>query len=476
MIKSLSVVNNENIFFELICYLSISILFIFNIDNGFFWDGVQLGSRHAHFYLNSDFSSLILPNNIDSGHIPTFGICLALIWKYIGKSLIISHLAMFPFIIGIIFQLKKIIKHFVPESSTGLALLLVLLNSTLLSQLTMVIPDVLLIFFFLWGLKSIFDNRYKILPLIIIFLFLTSMRGMMISFCLMLFDLYLNVKVESNKKNLIKKYIPRIFIYFPAFLIFLIFSIYHFKKTGWIGYHKDSPWAVNFERVNATEFFINILKLGSRQIEFGKIGFWIVALFLFIKKFKHLASKKMTKKILILFALFLLIFPLNMLWAKSLLNPRYLIPTYLIFSILTVHLLFTYPIEKYVKLICIIIIVSCFFIGGINIYKKSYNQTWDSTLAHLPYFKIRKEGINYLKSNNIPLEQVGTFFPNIASLEIIDLDNDSQQFEKFNGTNNYLFTSNVYYEYDNKKDIPNYKSIKKIERLGIVIEIYKRIN
>lgn len=457
-------------------YCSVLILFFFNIDNGFFWDGVQLGSRHAHYYLETNFSNLILPSNIDSGHVPAFGIYLALIWKYIGKSIVISHLAVLPFIIGIIYQLNATLEFFVPKKHAVLASFLVLLNSTLLSQLTMVMPDILLVFFFLWALNSIIVNNYKILPLIIVFLFLTSMRGMMISFCLMLFDFYLNIDFTTKKTNVFKKVISRGFIYLPALCIFILFSIYHYNQTGWVGYHKDSPWSVNFEKTNALGFLINILKLGLRQIEFGKIGFWIVAFILVVKNHKTMIRNKATVNIIILYLLFILVFPLNMLWAKSLLNSRYMIPSYILFSILTVHLLFTYPVKKYQKTSYIIIIVLAFLIGGVNVYKKSYNQTWDSTLAHLPYFKLRHSAIEYLKSEDIKLEDVGTFFPNIASLEMIDLNGDISEFKEFDGSNNYVLCSNIYYNNDKLILGRAYKLIKRIENLGVEIRIYEKIN
>ena len=78
-------------------------------DNFFFWDTVQLGSIHAQFYFDNNFSFFFLPENIDSGHPPTFGIYIALIWKIFGKSLVTSHFAMLPFLMGIIFTRKLVL-------------------------------------------------------------------------------------------------------------------------------------------------------------------------------------------------------------------------------------------------------------------------------------------------------------------------------------------------------------------------------
>lgn len=58
-------------------YLFFFILLLATVKYPFFWDTVQLASKHAHFFYETDFHSIILPNEIDSGHIPTLGIYLA---------------------------------------------------------------------------------------------------------------------------------------------------------------------------------------------------------------------------------------------------------------------------------------------------------------------------------------------------------------------------------------------------------------
>jgi hypothetical protein len=86
------------------------------VQYSFFWDTVQLASKHAHFFYETDFRSIILPNEIDSGHIPTLGFYLALIWKIAGKTLMVSHLSMLPFVIGIVCQTIILVRrHFSKE-------------------------------------------------------------------------------------------------------------------------------------------------------------------------------------------------------------------------------------------------------------------------------------------------------------------------------------------------------------------------
>jgi hypothetical protein len=92
----------SNIKFHL--YFLFAILFIltyFNKEHFLFWDTVQLAGKHGLFFYENNFLSFVLPNEIDSGHIPFFGFYLAIIWKIFGKSLVVSHFAMLPFMLAL---------------------------------------------------------------------------------------------------------------------------------------------------------------------------------------------------------------------------------------------------------------------------------------------------------------------------------------------------------------------------------------
>src|SRR5665811_945241 len=95
---------NSPFIVKIILYLIFTLLVVGTMRFPFFWDTIQLGSEHAHFFYETNFRIIILPNVIDSGHIPILGIYLASIWTLFGKSLLLSHLAMLPFVLGIVFQ------------------------------------------------------------------------------------------------------------------------------------------------------------------------------------------------------------------------------------------------------------------------------------------------------------------------------------------------------------------------------------
>jgi hypothetical protein len=180
--------------------------------NFFFWDTMQLASQHAHFfYENDNFSTFLLPDDMDSGHPPTFGFYLALMWKLFGKSLIVSHLAMLPFLLGSIWQAWELGEKTVGEGWTLWFLLLLVVCPVVAGQAVLVSPDTVLLFFFLMALNAIFDNGNDVgndvretskvsltfemfkhfnyeLSIAILGLSAISLRGMMVVFALFIFN------------------------------------------------------------------------------------------------------------------------------------------------------------------------------------------------------------------------------------------------------------------------------------------------
>ena len=402
-------------------YIGVLLLFFLNIKNVFFWDTIQLGSKHANHFLSTNFSEILLPDYIDSGHIPAFGFYLALVWKIFGKNLIISHLAMLPFVIGVVKQLHLLIVKLFNRKHTGLVLFLILLDPSLLSQMTLITPDIPLIFFFLLGVNSILDNNRKMLVLSISFLFLISMRGMMISFCLLFLDIYCNVAFLKSLKKDFLSLLKRSILYIPALLIFISYNLYHYFEKSWIGFHENSPWAECFEIVNIKQVFFNIGILGWRILDFGRVGIWFVFLVLIIQNGRNIFKEKQTKFLLIMFLCFLIFLPANMLWAKNLLAHRYLMPIYLSFSLLCAKILFSSNINKRLRSTLIFIWIIVISTGNLWTYPNKTSQGWDSTLAHLPYYKLRNNAILYLDHNNINFNEVCSFFPNTSCINEIDL-------------------------------------------------------
>ena len=153
--------DTKKYYFLILSGLFTLVLFLLHRNNSFFWDGVHYGSIEPDFYYYSHFKSILMPDSIDSGEVPIFALYIATIWSLFGRTIEISHFAMLPFIIGILFQLYILCLRFFKNEHINIVMVLLLADTTLLSQFTLVSPDLPLLFFFLLGLNSLFDKSVK---------------------------------------------------------------------------------------------------------------------------------------------------------------------------------------------------------------------------------------------------------------------------------------------------------------------------
>ncbi|MBN2485329.1 MAG: hypothetical protein JXB34_05105 [Bacteroidales bacterium] len=431
-------------------------LTVFFSRYSFFWDTIQLASSHAHFFYNNNLEISLLPDSIDSGHLPAFGYFLAMAWSVFGKTLVVSHFFMLPFLFGIVYQTYRLCKYLFP-GNIYLPMLVILAEPTLLAQSTMVSPDIPLMFFFVLLLNEILQQGKYLKLLAVIGLSLASMRGWMAALILFVFDII--IQFSNSKKNF-RQIAQNIMLYLPGGTIAIIFLFVHFSIKGWIVYHPASPWASCFEKVDFNGYIRNIGIYIWRLIDFGRIVFWVLAL-VYLKKIAGLFRSDMQfRQIIVLLLLFILIFPLNILPYKQLTQHRYFLPIYFLTALSIVYFL-VYIRKKALLAICILILLA----GNYIPYPDTIARGWDSTLAYIPYNNLRKNIIGYLKENNIPPEEVKCWFPNTAPAYKIDLVSSDESFSSLPlDSCNYCFYSNVFndvsdeeYNIIHKTWIPVYK-------------------
>lgn len=462
-----------------IFYLSALILTFLVRENFFFWDTVQLGSIHGQFYLENNFSTFFLPENIDSGHPPTFGIYIALVWKIFGKSLVASHFAMLPFLLGIIFYLEKIGKYFFQSSMfTFVFILLLILDPCLAGQAVLVTPDIVVVFFFLMSLDGIFREKRKILALGIIGLCLISMRGIMVAAAIFSLD-FLNylfiIKKEFKLKPLFVNTLP----YMLGVGLGFSFLLFHYLETGWMGYHENSPWAPAFEKVDFAGGIKNIMVLGWRLVDFGRIFLWIILLGIVINIFRKKEKLNLkSQQLLVLFSTLVFFLTPALIIHKMLLGHRYLLPIFLAIDFLAVYFIFNYVKRREWKITFFSICLVGLSLGNFWVYPKKISQGWDSTLAHLPYYELRNKMIAFIEKENIPFEKIGSAFPNLLSLKYIDLKNEEKHFEEKNwNEQEYIFYSNVFNDFTDEEidDLErNWKVVKELKNWNVCVILYRK--
>ena len=239
----------------------------------FFWDSVQLGSKHAHFFYNNALRWQLLPPEIDSGHPPLFGYYLAVIWTVFGKSLPVSHWAMLPFLAALLYFTYQIGRQLTSAKWAPWLVLIICADPVLASQSALVGPDILLACFFVTALYGALAKKQAWLAIGVLGMCVISMRGMMTAGGLFLWCV---LPSQIRKINLRTAIVSKSGWFLPGFLLAAVFLLWHLRASGWIGFHPDSPWAPAFQQSSGAEIFKNILVLGWRMLDFGRVFEWLL--------------------------------------------------------------------------------------------------------------------------------------------------------------------------------------------------------
>ncbi|MBI5915365.1 MAG: hypothetical protein HY842_08310 [Bacteroidetes bacterium] len=463
-------------------YLLVLVAVFFARHNPFFWDTVQLASKHAHYFYETDFQSIILPEVIDSGHPPAFGAYLAAVWKIFGKSLPASHFAMLPFLWGIVFFLLKFGEKLAGKGQAHWLLLLCFADPVLASQSILVSPDVVLVCFFLMALWAIWEQRPGWLVLAVAGLGLVSMRGMMLAVGLYFFSIFVAEKISW--KTAAQKILP----FVPGGLLAAAYLFYHWQQTGWVGFHENSTWAPSFQRVDFQGFVKNLALLGWRLLDFGRVFVWVglaVPGWFLIKKsswkWATFSRKSLGWQLMALAILTFLALVPSQLFYKGLLAHRYLLPVFLALNFLVFYLFKTsrgkgFRLTLALKFLLLVGLAS----GNFWVYPKKISQGWDSTLAHLPWYWLQEQVENFIQKSGIAYGKIGTAFPNIGPREAIELNRVGDGFaEKNLKTNCYVFYSNIMNDFTNEEIDElegRWEPVFSEKKRGVCVILYKNPN
>jgi hypothetical protein len=408
--------------------------------NPFFWDKDIIFSRIADWLMNNKFS-LVLPDTLDVGYPPLLGYLLALAWKITGKSLLVMHLFMLPFSIGIVIQLYHFLRYYMNRQIIVPILILVLADTSLLTQSIVFSTDLVMIFFLLLALNSILYNKRLMLSVALFGLLFSHMRGVMGMAMAGLFDLYKNRCWLKPLKKL-----SVIYAYLPGATLFVAYCIFHYSVKGWIGYHENSPWIGCFEIVDGKGFLRNILIVAWRLVDFGKLFIFLVLFYLVFRFLKNKYAVDQTLvDLFVLLGLSVIAFVPSALIYKVLSSHRYFLPISMIITIITGYMLFFCIHKKKLRRGLYIIMLTGLISGSFWTYPDTVAKGWDATLAHIPYYGLRKKMLSYIDDHKIPFSDIGTEVPNAYKLKYYDLSEDERNIPiKDFQRNKYIFYSNIY--------------------------------
>ncbi|ALJ06328.1 hypothetical protein APS56_14805 [Pseudalgibacter alginicilyticus] len=460
-------------------FLLVSIaIVLFSKHIGLFWDNVLNGSKiGTYLYNNGILNWSTIPLAIDNGHPPFLGTLLATGWTIFGRSLETSHWMMFPFILGFLYQLYNFISFFIKKKRYKiLAFILVFCDPTLLSQFVLINPEIIQSFFFFLTLNSILKNNTYLKIIGLSFLGIVMFRGMMLCAGLFVVDLLIFTVIKRQKLiNFISKKV--ILTYLISALPALIYITWRLSIKGWLISHPLEIWgnATEFSSFNdfLSNFGRNVLVLGFQFSDFGRIILLLFIIFTLYTKRKSIKLKNYSYLLIISIFSTFFIYGFSLM-IRNTMGHRYYLVSYLSLSLLAFMLVREYKAKKTIFSIMLTVLL----LGNFVVYSDSFAQGWDASLAHLPYWNLRKKAISYMDENKIKINETASFFPNATSIDNIELNNDKRSFEGFSGKEMYVFYSNVYNLTDDNLEIlhKNYSIIKSFEKNNVRIELMIRVN
>jgi len=444
-------------------------------DAVFFWDTVSQASKRGNFYYETGFQQLLLDPDLDSGHPPFFNLFIGLSWTIFGRTLLVSHLVMLPFVLGIVYQIYLLIKHLFRPKYRWLVFLIAIADTTFLAQSILISPDIVMLFGFLLCLNGIWEGKkWKIIIGSFLMPFV-SIRGILLTMVTAL--IYFLTKYREVSEGKLKTLFESIgqekkpfwssffnaskltiLLFLPVGICLIGYLFYHFQATGWWISSPNPKWVVHRQTNDFYNIARNIGLMGWRFLDNGRIICSLLLLLLFFRKFAGLSPHKLTKSgrpsklarnksgqfiFLSLFSFFLVFGPIFIFFSVAI-NNRYLLPAFLLLHLLVVWLILDKKIGFANPKPWLFAVLIALLSGSFWVYPKHIAQGWDGTLAHLPYYQLREQLLDFIDKENIPLEQIGTEFPCKGKLDFYDLSNRTKgladkDFEK----NKYIFYATV---------------------------------
>jgi hypothetical protein len=259
----------------------------------------------------------------------------------------------------------------------------------------------------------------------------------------------------------------------------LIWYLYHYLKTGYWLFIIPSDGITNERSFdNVWGILRNNFVIGFIMVEYGRFFLWIGLLFLIylIAKqksfFRFINENKLTIQIFLI-SLFIII-PLVSL-IKNPIGPRYFMINYILLILLFVVTLKWIKLSNRLKSIFAFFAI-IFLISGHFWVFKNISNAWDSTLAHLPYFKAREQMNNFIVQN-LPNDSIGCSYPYMASPAIADLSSVKINSIPYNlKTNKYILYSNISNDFEPSeiKELEKFQLVHETKNKWIFMRLYKR--
>ena len=417
------------------------VLKYFTLGHGFFWDHTAGYSLPAEYVRTHGFLSILYPSDYVAEP-PLAHWYLAALWTWLGRSLLVAHLSIALFSVGVIWQIYRLCEEMQPRYAPYLFVMAVA-EPALFTQLLLLSPDVLLCFFALLSIRYLLADRRLALSLGVLCLGLVSLRGFVVSAGLGLG--YLLIRIILAKQPFRKALYHTLLPFLPLLCALGCWFIYRKVETGYWLYAPDFAYLDHRQWADGPRLLKNLLGFAFRMVDSGRIIVWIfflAAVFkMGIRSFVGFASRSPVA------LLYVSILSVLLAVTLPLTNPfgdRYFLVLFILFALLTAQMWIRAYAPEQIRLACIAMML-VLLSGHAWIYPEKIAKAWDSVLAHVPYYTLRQDMIRYLEAEQIPPAAVGASFPLNAAFGDTDVTDDPRRFSPVDWEHSrYILYSNVY--------------------------------
>lgn len=428
----------------LLALCSTMIVAVLGHHTGLFWDNILFVSRMSRPLLENGLLSWgTIPLDSDPGHPPFVATYLVAVWSIFGRSLAVSHWALYPFVFIFYYELWHVIKHyFTNRNSAFAAYLLVFADPTVFSQLMYIGPETCVLCFASMAMRGILSGDIVRKTIGLSLLGICSMRGMMLCAGLFLWDMICKVYIERQSARYLltwRNMAPYVIGSLPA----VSFVLWRLLCKGWLIDNPIHPWGQAWDYNTLAEFLCNILRniivFGQRITDFGRMVPILVCfvLLVYCKKTKCLSNQDNN---LIIFCLTSCsVVAVASLLIHNAMGHNYFTLLYIGIECLLVSFLSHIRWQK----IPYIVSLFALLLGNLIVYPDRFSQGWASSLASLPYWTLRDNVLSYMDANHIQPEQTLCYFPFGRCADDVDLNDDIREYASSWEKATYVIASNI---------------------------------
>ena len=445
----------------------------------FFWDG-DLLSQEAHFYFGNNFSSFVLPPMLDRDGTPVlYAVYLAAAWKLLGKTLLASHIALLPFLLGTVREYYNLAKKFLSSGMIPFAMLLLIFEPTFTTQSILMGYDIALVCFFLMALNALLSSQTKLCALALTLMGLCSVRGIILAITLMLIHILILLIVE--KKFRLKEF--RFYI-FP-FLIFTLIAVVHHAQAGWFFISPSPDYAASREFVSANMMLRQAVYVLWYIGDFGRVVPWLIltGIFFYLFVIRRQTAGEPSRKLMIILSAMIAVQILSLSPFSNPVSHRYFICIMMLSLIVLCHSFELVKLKQSGVMAAVVFCCVALVTGNFWLYSGGFSNGWDSSLKVLPWFEIKNEMHQYVLGQKINPEEIGTKFPVYQNTKFTDLSSADFHYTDMgmNTDENYKYVllsniSNQFTVEEKKRLNENWLPVHELQQGQLYLKLFKNPN